>query len=322
MTEPDPSPQAIDLRVSVTDRCQLRCAYCRPVGRIDRLPREEILHSAEVLRMAGIVQRRFGLAKLRLTGGDPLLRRGIVDLVSSLACLSVPDLALTTNGQLLTDLAAPLKRAGLGRINVSIDSLRPEVFAAVTRGGSLPRTLAGIAAAQAAGLHPIKTNTVVMRGVNDGEIADLAAFALEGGWESRFIELMPTGLQPGRFEEWFVPADEILGLLARRFSLAPLPYAPGSSSRRFRITGASGRAGIVGIISPTTRPFCGNCRRLRLTADGRIIGCLGRSEAIPIRAFLRADASEEEIVAAVAACLSRKRTISFKPPAVMSAVGG
>jgi cyclic pyranopterin phosphate synthase len=168
----------------------------------------------------------------------------------------------------------------------------------------------------------VRLNAVVIRGVNHEETADLVAFALACGCEQRFIELMPTGLPPRRYREWFVPADEILRALGARFALAPLPQPPGSSSRRYRVTASRGRIGAIGLISPTTRPFCAGCRRLRLTADGRLVGCLGRRETVPVRHLLRDGAAEETIVHAAAAALACKRSLTFTPPVVMSAVGG
>jgi cyclic pyranopterin phosphate synthase len=312
------------LRISVTDHCQLRCEYCRPLELVPRMAKGQILRPNEIVRFVRLVQDHLGLAKVRLTGGDPLVRDDIVEVAAALSSLGVPDLAMTTNGQRLAELAFPLHQAGLHRITVSLDSLKPEVFHNLARGGALSRSLDGIEAALTSGLRPLKINTVVMRGVNHDELHQLVDFAFARDAEARFIELMPTGLSPERYQQWFFSSQEVLTALGQNFQLTPLVYQSGSSSRRFHATDAKGREGIVGLISPNTQPFCAGCNRLRLTADGHLVGCLGRTDTLAIGSPLReiSDESDQLIVTTCQAALACKRTISFKPPTDMSAVGG
>jgi cyclic pyranopterin phosphate synthase len=312
------------LRIGVTDRCQLRCRYCRPGRVLERNRRTDILRAADIVRFVRLARRAFGVAKVRLTGGEPLLRRDIVELVAQLGQLGLPDLTLTSNGQRLAALAKPLRAAGLHRINVSLDSLDAGTFTRVAQGGDLSRTLDGIEAARAAGLAPLRTNTVVMRGINDQEAEAIVAFALARGCEPRFIELMPSGLADADYRRWFVSSDELRERLAQTFALAPEPHVPGSSSRRWRVASTTARE-IVGFISPNSHPFCSGCRRLRLTADGRLLGCLGRAEHIRLLRLLRANdhGSDERIVAAMQVALACKRgTGAFAVATPMSLVGG
>ena len=312
------------LRISVTDRCPLRCVYCRPHKEKDARARDR-LRAEDIVRFVRVAQAADGVAKVRLTGGEPLGRSDIVNLVAALAPLGVPDLALTTNGQRLALLAQPLRQAGLHRVNVSLDSLDPGTFTRTAQGGVLAHSLAGIDAALAAGLAPVRINTVVMRGVNDHEAEALVARALERGCEQRFIELMPSGLRPMDFQAWFMPSAELRERLARTFDLAPIAHEPASSSRRFCVTTHDGRQGTVGFISANSQPFCFGCRRLRLTADGRLLGCLGRGDHIGILGLLRdPDASaDERIAAALHVALACKRPSGcFCIPMPMSSVGG
>jgi len=281
------------LRISVTDRCQLRCRYCMPFDGVTRNSHEEILTFEETARFAGLVRERFGLTKVRLTGGEPLVRAVIEKLVAMLAAERIPEIALTTNGQLLSERAGVLKRAGLRRVNVRLDSLDPATFRGLTRGGELGKTLAGIEAALAAGLTPVRLNVTVLRGVNDGELVELARFGLRAGCEVRFIELMPIGEATELFPERFVSSADARERIAGTLTLRPAPYRRGESSRNYvarDASGGEGREGVVGFISPCTAPFCSGCRRLRLTPTGRLLGCLARSEGVELMPLLRGTA--------------------------------
>ncbi len=314
---------SLTLRLSVTDRCQMRCVYCRPAGGCPAPSAS--LSSDETTLFARLMHQQFGVAKIRITGGEPLLREDIVDLVRQLAGVGVPDLAMTTNGQRLAPLAADLRAAGLHRLNVSLDSLNPLTFRALARTGSLDRTLDGFHAALAAGFSPIKLNAVVMRGWNDSESEALVDFALRTGCELRFIELMPTGLGQKQYGEWFISSDELRTRLAATFTLEPLPTAPSASARRFRISNGKGRLGVVGFISPNSHPFCTGCRRLRLTAQGDLVGCLGRADRFPIAHLLRAGdgPAQDRITHLAGQALSRKRAgLPLYVPRLMSSVGG
>ncbi|NMB75350.1 MAG: GTP 3',8-cyclase MoaA [Myxococcales bacterium] len=303
------SRQRVTLRLSVTDRCQLRCRYCMPLEGVPRVSHHDVLRFEEILRVVTLLRERFGLYKVRLTGGEPLLRSGITELARALASMGEMELALTTNGQLLSDLAEPLRRAGLTRINVSLDSLDPARYRELTRGGSLERTIAGIEAARAAGFAPIKLNTVVLRGVNLCEVGRIATFALERGLQPRFLELMPIGCARGFFERDFVSSEEVHRELEKDFTLAELPVNPASSSREFTIEGSGRLHGMVGFISSESRPFCAGCDRLRLTSTGTLIGCLARGDGCDLRKYLRLGDrdADEELAQAVHQVLAAKR---------------
>jgi GTP 3',8-cyclase len=279
------------LRVSITDRCNLRCFYCLPrdcavAWRAEQLSLEEL---AEVVR-GGV---DLGIRKIRITGGEPLVRPGVIEFVRTLSSLpGISDLALSTNGTLLADHAAPLKAAGLMRVNVSLDSLQPEVFRAISGRNDLDRVVAGIASARAAGLHPIKLNVVVMRGVNDNELPAILDFAARHGAQARFIEYMPLGLGQ-RWEASYVPRAEILERI--RAQLAPaLPHRqPGDTATYYELRAG----GEVGIISPVSCRFCDLCNRLRLTADGKLRPCLTREGEVDLQPALRPHVSPEAIAA-------------------------
>ncbi len=289
------------LRVSVGDRCDLRCIYCRSAS--PKLhPKGEILSFEEIVEVVRVASE-FGVRRVRLTGGEPLLRRDIVRLVGLLRerC-DLQDLSLTTNGTRLARMARELKRAGLDRVNVSLDSLKPERFRALTRGGELAAVLAGIERAAAVGLTPVKVNTVIMRGVNDDEVPELVRFALERGYILRFIELMPVGeaVRNGLWRRTFVGVGEIRALLSREFSLVPDTNTEGGGpARYFRIEGLPGK---VGFITAISRPFCAGCNRLRVTATGELRPCLAFDSGIPLREALRRgdrDAVREAFAAAI-----------------------
>ena len=320
-----PAKPILDLRVSVTDRCPLRCRYCRPAAGVPVRPRADLLRFEEIAAFVCQLQRSYDVRKVRLTGGEPLARAGLPELVRRLAGLGVPDLALTTNGQWLAAQAPELRAAGLRRVNVSLDSLDPRVFKRLSRGGELARTLAGIAAALAQGLRPVKLNMLVLRGINADEVRDLAAYALASGCEVRFLELMPIGLSAAQFARWFVAADTVRDMLARDYRLTPLPIETGTTSRMYRVRDARGRIGRIGFIAPGTHAFCRPCRRLRLTADGQLVGCLARQdESANIRPLLKSPAAwpaggGDELVARV---LGRRSGRRFDRCAAMVAVGG
>jgi cyclic pyranopterin phosphate synthase len=229
-----------------------------------------------------------GITKLHFTGGEPLLRPDLPALVAVGAALGLEDLALTTNGQGLAERALELARAGLRRVNVSLDSLRPDTFAAITRGGELRASLRGIQAAGACGLRPIKLNVVVLRGLNDDEVVSMLDYALESGCRIRFLELMPIGVAAADFERLFVSCPEVFARIADRFRLEPLPYARGATSRDYLATARRGQTTVCGFISPNSRPFCEGCARLRLTADGRLLGCLAKKAHLELRPVLDA----------------------------------
>ncbi len=240
-----------------------------------------------MLTFVRALRRSFRLWKVRITGGEPLLRPAIVRLVRMLADEDIPDLAMTTNGQMLAEFAAHLKEAGLRRVNVSLDSLKPSTYRTLT-GGSLRRTLEGIDAAVQHGLTPLKLNVVLLRERNACEAAGLVSYALSRGCQARFLEVMPIGAAAGEFGRSFISAREVRELVARRFELEPLPRREGSTSRDFRATDRRGRTGIVGFISPCSEPFCEGCRRLRLTSSGRLIGCLRGPAGPTVRTLLSA----------------------------------
>jgi cyclic pyranopterin phosphate synthase len=278
-----------------------------------------------MLRLAQVLDRHLGLDKIRITGGEPLVRGDIVEVVRQLATIGTADLAMTTNGQHLAPLAGPLKAAGLHRVNVSLDSLDPDVFRSLTRTGSLDKTLAGIEVALRTGFRSVKVNAVVMRGWNDTEAGDLVDFGLRTGCAVRFIELMTTGLSSAQFAGWFVSSDELRQRLAQRFDLFALPYERGSSSRRYRVRDRAGHLGTLGFISPNTHPFCSDCRRLRLTAHGDVLACLGRKERFPLRRLLSSPGEEaDEQIANVArhALGCKREGTPLRVPRLMSSIGG
>jgi cyclic pyranopterin phosphate synthase len=242
-----------------------------------------------------------------------------------LAALGVADLALTTNGQRLAEMAGPLRQTGLNRVNISLDSLNSATFAAITHGGILENTLEGIAAARRAGLDPVKLNMVVMRGENDHEVADLVRFAAGHGCQMRFLELMPIGVAAAGFGDRFVSSAEVFERLACEFALTALPVDPRSTSRNFVAEDRQGRWTTIGFISPSSQPFCAGCRRLRLTATGVVLGCLARSTGIPIAPLLRSGPKldAEALVAAVEEALGMKRLDGeFLQPRAMVGIGG
>jgi cyclic pyranopterin phosphate synthase len=316
-----------DLRISVTDRCNLRCVYCMPAEGMPWLPREQILTYEEIARLAGVCVA-LGVEGVRLTGGEPTVRADLPVLVRMLNDIRPGlDLSLTTNGLKLVEMGGALRDAGLRRVNVSLDTLDPERFRAIARRDRLAETLAGLRAARSAGFTPIKVNAVLMRGVNDDEVVTLARWARDEGYELRFIEWMPLDFQRGWDRSRLVPADEVVARLAGEFPLEPVTGDdPSAPARTWRYLDGAGR---VGTIASVTRPFCGQCDRIRLTADGQIRTCLFSLREYDLRAALRGGASDEDIAALLRAAVLRKEpghlinSAGFvQPDRGMSAIGG
>ena len=320
---------ATDLRISLTDRCNLRCAYCMPAEGLDWLPRPTLLTDDEVVRLARIGVELLGITEIRFTGGEPLLRRGLPGIVARTAALRPrPEISLTTNGIGLDRLAAPLRAAGLDRVNVSLDTLRPAVFQALTKRDRHGDVLAGLTAAADAGLTPVKVNTVLMRGLNDDEAAALLRFCLERSYQLRFIEQMPLDAQHGWRRDNMVTATEILDALSAEFSLTPDDSTVRGSApaETFLVDGGPARVGVIGSV---TRPFCGACDRVRLTADGQIRNCLFARDESNLRDPMRAGASDGELAALWQQAVAGKlpghgiNEPGFLQPArPMSAIGG
>ena len=263
------------LRLSVTDLCNYRCRYCMPPEGVEKRPHGDILSIEELSEIAAAAAA-CGVKKIRLTGGEPLVRRGLIELVRQLRAIpGVEELCLTTNGSLLPRLARPLREAGLDRLNISLDTLRPDRFAAMTRLGTLRDVLDGIQAAEAAGFEDLKLDTVLIGGFNDDEIGDFVDLSRDRPWELRFIELMPMGPCAGWDRSCFLPCDTVLDRVPELEAIEAQGVA-----RRYRLPGARGT---VGLISPVSHDFCADCRRIRVTADGKLKGCLHSREEISLR---------------------------------------
>ena len=325
---------ATDLRVSLTDRCNLRCTYCMPAEGLAWLPREDLLTDAEIIRLVKVAVERLGVTDVRFTGGEPLIRPGLVEIVAACAELRPrPKMSVTTNGIGLERLAATLKEVGLDRVNVSLDTLDPGRFKTLTRRDRHSAVVAGLKAAAAAGLVPVKINSVLMRGINDDEAPELVRFALEHGYELRFIEQMPLDAQHSWDRATMVTADEILASLRSAYTLLPDPVERGGApAETWLVDGYAASGGgpaRIGVIGSVTRPFCGDCDRTRLTADGQIRNCLFATEESDLRAALRSGASDEDLAERWQAAMWVKRpghgidNPSFLQPArPMSAIGG
>lgn len=313
-----------DLRISVTDRCNFRCTYCMPAEGMDWHPRDALLTFEELTRVATVFVERFGFDSIRLTGGEPTVRHRLPVLVEQLSALGV-DLALTTNGSTLVDQAAPLRAAGLRRINVSLDSLHAERFAALTRRDELDAVLDGIRAAVAAGFDVVKVNVVVVRGVNDDEIVEFARFGRDEGVVVRFIEFMPLDAEERWSPEQVLSSQEIVERIGEVFPLEGL--ARGSEpAERFRYLDGRGEVGVIGTV---TEPFCASCDRVRLTADGQLRACLFATEETDLRALLRGGGSDDELAAAIERTVAGKwaghgiSSVQFiRPARSMSEIGG
>ncbi len=313
-----------DLRISVTDRCNFRCTYCMPEEGLAWVARQEVLTFEEIERVARVCVERFGFDSIRLTGGEPTVRAHLPVLVAKLAALGV-DLAMTTNGSSLRAQARALRAAGLGRLNISLDSLRPERFAALTRRDELHSVLDGIDAALEAGFDPVKLNVVCMEGVNDDEVVDFATFGRQRGVEVRFIEFMPLDAGHTWSKVQVVPGERIVAAIHAVHPLRPL--ARGSEPAEvFEYLDGGGR---VGAIASVTAPFCARCDRVRLTAEGRLRNCLFSMEETDVRAVLRDGGSDDDLARSIASCVAAKGpghqigSVSFvQPPRTMSQIGG
>lgn len=319
---------ATDLRVSLIDRCNLRCTYCMPAEGLDWLPNDELLTDDEVVRLIGIGVERLGITAVRFTGGEPLLRKGLVDVVRRTKQLRPsPEVSLTTNALGLGRVAGALRDAGLDRVNVSLDTVRRDDFARITLRDRFDDVIAGLVAAREAGLEPVKVNAVLMRGVNDDQAPELLRWCLEHGYHLRFIEQMPLDPQHGWDRGDMVTADEILDSLQREFELTEAREPRGSQpAEEFLVDGGPFT---VGVIASVTRPFCGDCDRVRLTADGQIRNCLFARQESDLRAPLRAGADDEEIARRWVSAMAGKLPghgiddPSFlQPTRPMSAIGG
>ena len=297
--------RATDMRLSLTDKCNLRCTYCMPAEGLEWLAKQAVMTGEEIVRIVKVGVEQLGVRELRLTGGEPLVRHDLVDIIAALR-RNHPGLpiSMTTNGVGLARKAAALKDAGLTRINVSLDSLHEETFTKLTRRPFLDQVLAGVDAAWAAGLGPVKLNAVLMRGINDAESPQLLAWALERGYELRFIEQMPLDADHGWTRRNMITAAEIRGLLSKNFVLSPDPRErDGAPAERFevrrRVAGTADPEGpvlgTVGIIASVTEPFCSDCRRTRITAEGKIMSCLFSREEYDLLGLLRAGAGDAEL---------------------------
>ncbi|MGL5810154.1 MAG: GTP 3',8-cyclase MoaA [Nocardioides sp.] len=319
---------AKDLRVSLTDRCNLRCSYCMPAEGLEWLPDETVLTDAEVVRLIRVAIERLGIAEVRFTGGEPLVRRGLVGIVAATRQIDPGvEISLTTNALGLSRVAHRLAEAGLNRVNVSLDSVRPETFAAITRRDRLTDVLAGLEAAQEAGLGPVKVNAVLLRGHNDDQAPELLRWAVEHDYALRFIEQMPLDAQHGWLRSEMITADEIFERLSAEFTLSPAVEPRGSSPAELFVVD-SGPA-TVGVIASVTRPFCGDCDRVRLTADGQVRNCLFARSESDLREAMRAGATDEELAERWVIAMSSKRAghgiddpTFLQPDRPMSAIGG
>ena len=327
-----------DLRLSVTDRCNFRCTYCMPEEGMKWLPRSEVLTFEEFERLARVFVERFGVDGLRLTGGEPTVRAHLPVLVRKLAQLRVPadsasplagqkpDLSITTNGATFRLVAHEFREAGLDRVNISLDTLQPDKFLRITRRDELARVLDGITAAQEAGFSPVKINVVIERGVNDDEIVDMARFGREIGAEVRFIEFMPLDASGQWMNEKVVGQDEIVATLAAVFPLEPVPARGAAPADRWRYLDGGGT---VGVIPSVTKPFCGDCDRVRLTAEGQFRTCLFANDEFDLRAMMRTGADDDQLAAEIQRAVGLKwaghqiNQVTFvRPNRTMSQIGG
>jgi len=335
----DPFGRTIrDLRISITDRCNFRCTYCMPQEGMQWLPRDEVLTFEELERIARLFVERFGVDGLRLTGGEPTVRAHLPVLVQKLAQLRVPagtpspfagakpDLSMTTNGATFRLLAHELRLAGLERVNISLDTLQREKFLAMTRRDELVRVLDGIEAAKEAGFSPVKINAVVERGMNDDEIVDLAGWARDTGVEIRFIEFMPLDADGAWGREKVVSQDEIVAAIDAVWPLELVPARGAAPADRWRYRDGGGT---VGVIPTVTKPFCGDCDRVRITADGRFRTCLFETRDFDLRAVIRSGGTDDDLAAEIQRAVGTKwaghriGTVHFRRPnKSMSQIGG
>jgi cyclic pyranopterin phosphate synthase len=313
-----------DLRISVTDRCNFRCEYCMPAEGMVWLDRSDVLSFEEIERVARVLVERSGVRSIRLTGGEPTMRARLPLLVAKLAALGV-ELSMTTNGATLAQQADDLRQAGLDRVNISLDTLRPDRFLELTRRDSLVAVLDGVEAAVRVGFEPVKINAVLMRGINDDEVVDFLALGRDLGVVIRFIEFMPLDAQGAWSAERVVTHAEIVALAAEHFDFDPVDRG---SSPAERFVYRDGR-GEFGVIASVTEPFCESCDRIRLTADGQIRNCLFALEHVDVRQVLRGGGSDDDLVAAVAGEVERKwaghaigQVHFLRPSKSMSQIGG
>jgi cyclic pyranopterin phosphate synthase len=316
---------ATDLRVSLTDRCNLRCQYCMPADGLDWMPSEQVLTDDEVIRLIEVAVTRLGVTSVRFTGGEPLLRKGLPAIVAAAHQFGAQT-ALTTNGLGLQHMARALQDAGLDRVNVSLDSVDAASYAAITRRDRLDDVIAGLEAAAAAGLSPVKVNAVLLRGVNDTQAPDLLRWCLDRGYELRFIEQMPLDPQHGWRRDDMVTADETLELLSAAHRLTALDGRGSAPAERYLVDDGPH---VVGIIGSVTRPFCGDCDRVRLTADGQVRNCLFARDEADLRSALRAGASDIELAERWVIAMASKLPghgiddpTFLQPSRPMSAIGG
>jgi cyclic pyranopterin phosphate synthase len=318
--------QITDLRISVTDRCNFRCVYCRSADPENYRPEEELLSWPELDRLANVLVG-LGIRKVRVTGGEPLVRPGVEEFISRLVAIGVQDLSMTTNGHLLADRCSHLIRAGLHRINISLDSLDPLRFERITRTRSYDSVMAGIDVAQRSGLAPVKVNAVLVRGINDDEVEAFAAFARDRGVIMRFIEFMPLDADRHWSRSLVVPAAEVHRRIDAQWKLEPVPHERSETARKYRF--ADGAPGEIGLIAPVTQPFCGFCSRIRITADGKLRTCLFSKEDRDLRGLLRDGSSDEDLASFIRSVVNEKEAghrinePDFVPPSrTMVFIGG
>jgi cyclic pyranopterin phosphate synthase len=318
--------QITDLRISVTDRCNFRCVYCRSADPENYRDHDEILSWEELRRLARIFVG-LGIRKVRITGGEPLVREGVEEFITHLKALGVQDLSITTNGHLLAERCERLIAAGLQRINISLDSLDANKFERITRTRSYHKVMEGVETVQRSRLAPAKVNAVLVRGLNDDEVEAFAAFARERGVIMRFIEFMPLDADRHWSRELVAPAAEVYQRIHARWPLEQIPHEKSETARKYRF--ADGAPGEIGLIAPVTQAFCGHCSRIRLTADGRMRTCLFSKEDRNLRELLRANATDEEVAEWVKAMVMEKEEghrinePGFVPPSrTMVFIGG
>ena len=315
-----------DLRISVTDRCNFRCFYCRSADPENYQQHERILSWPELKRL-GQVFHALGIRKVRITGGEPLVREGVEDFIARMSEVGFADLSMTTNGHLLSERCDRLLAAGLKRVNISLDSLDPVKFEKITRTKTFASVMTGIEVAQNSRLAPVKVNAVLVRGFNDDEVEAFAGFARERGLIMRFIEFMPLDADRHWSREVVVPATEIYSRIHARWPLVQIPHEASETARKYRF--ADGAPGEIGLIAPVTQPFCGHCSRIRLTADGKLRTCLFSKEDHDLRGLLRENSSDDQLALYIRSVVNEKEKghrinePGFTPPSrTMVFIGG
>jgi cyclic pyranopterin phosphate synthase len=314
------------LRISITDKCNLKCVYCTPEKALKHFRTGELLTDEEIVRFVRVAHRH-GLSKVRITGGEPLLRKNITGLVSSIKNIGIRDLSLTTNGLMLSSLAGELKDAGLTRVNISLDTLDADRYMEITRGGDISLVWDAIKAAESAGLSPVKINMVPIKGMNDDEIVSFASLTIENNLHIRFIEFMPAVNDGTWSEDKYIKSARIMKKISALGEVKPFTFRGTGPSRNFRIKGAKG---VIGIISPLSDHFCAHCNRLRLTANGKLRPCLFSKETIDIKSPLRNGISDEQLEMLFLQAIKSKpqghglkdRQIRSSPINTMSEIGG